>query len=192
MDPTPTRARLLEAAAQVFLEHGFSAASMDLVRQHAGVSNGSLYHHFPTKAQLADALYAGTLREFHSVLMQPVLGRASAQTAVKALVRAYIDWVVANPGLARLLHELRRSGELAEGPGEWEKANAEGFGRLRDWVERKTEAGELRAMPFAAWMAIVFSPCMALTPRWVMQSPPDVPQKMRAALEYAAWAGVAP
>jgi AcrR family transcriptional regulator len=192
MDPSSTRDRLLEAAAQVFLEHGFSAASMDLVRQQAGVSNGSLYHHFPTKAQLADALYADTLRQFHAVLMQPILGRASAQTAVKGLVRSYIDWVVANPGLARLLHELRRSGELAEGPGEWEKANAEGFGRLRDWVERKTEAGELRPMPFAGWMAIVFSPCMALTPRWVKASPPEVPPKMRAALEHAAWAAVAP
>jgi AcrR family transcriptional regulator len=192
MDPTPTRQRLLDAAAQVFLEQGFTAASMDLVRQQAGVSNGSLYHHFPTKAQLADALYADTLRQFHAVLMQPVLGRASAQTAVKGLVRAYIDWVVGHPGLARLLHELKRSGELAGGPGEWEKANTEGFDQLRLWVERKTEAGELRPMPFAAWMAIVFSPCISLTPHWVKLSPPEVPPKMRAALEHAAWAGVSP
>jgi AcrR family transcriptional regulator len=60
MDPSSTKARLLNAATQVFLQHGFNGASMELVRQQAGASNGSLYHHFPTKAQLADALYAYT------------------------------------------------------------------------------------------------------------------------------------
>ena len=40
--PTSTRDRLLEAATKVFLAQGFTAASMDMVRQEAGVSNGSL------------------------------------------------------------------------------------------------------------------------------------------------------
>ena len=87
---------------------------MDLVRQEAGVSNGSLYHHYPTKAQLADALYAHTLRDFHATIMVPISGRASAQTGVKGMVRAYIQWVVDHPERARLLHELRRSGGLAD------------------------------------------------------------------------------
>ena len=68
-DPSSTRSRLLDAAATVFLAHGYAAASMDMVRQAAGVSNGSLYHHFPSKALLADALYAHTLRDFHALRM---------------------------------------------------------------------------------------------------------------------------
>ena len=191
MDPTPTRDRLLQAAAKVFLRHGFSGAAMDLVRQHAGVSNGSLYHHFPTKAQLADALYAHTLREFHAVLMQPIRGRASAQSGIKGLVRTYIDWVCANPEGARLLHELRRNGELAGG-GEWEAVNAEGFAVLREWMEKQVAAGELRAVPFAVFNSIVFAPAITLTPHWVSQAEPKVPPKVRAALEHAAWMGVAP
>ena len=190
MDPLPTRSRLLNAAAQVFLEHGFGAASMDLVRQQAGVSNGSLYHHFPTKAQLADALYAQTLRDFHAVLVQPILGRASAQSGVKGMVRAYVEWVMANPGLARLLHELRRSGDLAGGPGEWEQANAEGFAVLQEWVEHKVDAGEMRPMPFPLWLAVVFSPAISLTPHWVKQ--PEAAAKARSALEHAAWMSVSP
>jgi AcrR family transcriptional regulator len=191
MDPTPTRARLLEAAAKVFLAQGFGNASMDLVRQHAGVSNGSLYHHFPSKAQLADALYAHTLREFHAVLMQPIRGRAAAQSGVKGLVRAYVEWVVANPEGARLLHELRRSGDLAGG-GEWEAVNAEGWGVLREWVRKKSQAGEMRVMPFGVWNSVVFSPAIGLTRHWVRQVPVDVPAKVRVALEHAAWMGVAP
>ena len=190
MDPGSTKERLLAAATQVFLQHGFAAASMDMVRQEAGVSNGSLYHHFPTKAQLADALYAHTLRDFHAALMAPVAGRASAQTGVKGMIRVHIDWVMQNPERARLLQELKRAGGLPAGTGEWALANEDGFGALRDWVEAKVDAGEMRPLPFPVWVAVVFAPTLSLTSFWVTQA--AVPPKVRAALEHAAWMAVAP
>lgn len=190
MDSIPTKARLLDAATRVFLEHGFMAASMDLVRQEAGVSNGSLYHHFPTKALLADALYVHTLRDFHSALLPPIAGRATAQTGVKGLIRAYIQWVVQHPEQARLLHELRRSGDMTGGA-EMGAANADAFGALAQWIAQRVEAGEMRAMPFPVWMALVFSPAISLTPQWVGQPKPAVAPKVQAALEHAAWMAVA-
>ncbi|NPC57594.1 TetR/AcrR family transcriptional regulator [Caenimonas soli] len=192
MDPTSTKAVLLDAAAKVFLQHGFTATSMDMVRQEAGVSNGSLYHHYPTKAALADALYAYTLRDFHSALLPAVAGRASAQTGVKGLVRAYVQWVVDNPERARLLHKLRRVGDMADAASKRNEANAEAFAALSDWMHKKAEAGEMRPMPFAVWMALVFSPALSLTQQWVQQVPPSVPPKVRAALEHGAWMAVAP
>jgi AcrR family transcriptional regulator len=192
MDPDSTKARLLDAAARVFLQHGFTAASMDLVRQEAGVSNGSLYHHFPTKALLADAVYAHTLRDLHAALLVPVSGRAAAQTGVKGLLRVYVDWVVAHPDGARLLHELKRAGEWTTGATELAQANASGFGALQEWASAKAAAGEMRPLPFPVWMAVVFAPALSLTPQWLRQSPPQVPAKVRAALEHAAWMAVAP
>jgi AcrR family transcriptional regulator len=196
-NPASTRERLLEAAATVFLAHGFTAASMDLVRQEAGVSNGSLYHHFPTKAQLADALYAHILRDFHAALLPPITGRAvQAEKGVKGLIRAYIQWVLQNPKSARLLHALRRSGDIsngADGPDEAERnaVNADAFAALTAWIAQRVEAGEMRAMPFHVWMALVFSPALSLTQRWVGQPQPAVAPKVRAALEHAAWMAVA-
>jgi AcrR family transcriptional regulator len=187
---TSTRERLLEAASSVFLAQGFTAASMDMVRLEAGVSNGSLYHHFPTKAQLADALYAHTLRDFHSALMVPLTARATAQAGVKGLIRAYITWVLAHPDRARLLHELRRGGGL-EGGTEWMSANAEVFGKLSEWIDARVATGEMRAMPFPVWLALVCSPALTLTHHWTRQTKPVVTPKVRAALEHAAWMAVA-
>ena len=191
IDAVSTKTKLLDAATQVFLEHGFAAASMDLVRQQAGVSNGSLYHHFPTKALLADALYAHTLRDFHSALLGPITGRATAQSGVKGLIRAYIAWVEQHPDRARLLHELRRTGDMTGGA-EMSVANTEAFGALGQWIATKVAAGEMRALPFPVWMAVVFSPAISLTPHWASQPLPAVPPKVRAALEHAAWVAVAP
>lgn len=185
-----THSRLLDAAAEVFLAHGFSAASMDMVRLRAGVSNGSLYHHFPNKALLADALYARTLRDFHAALQAPITGRATTQSGVKGLIRAYIQWVVQHPEQARLLHELRRNGDNAGGAA-MDAANAQGFSALAAWIDRRVDAGDMRAMPLPVWMALVFAPALSLTPQWVAQAAPAVDAKVRAALEHAAWKAVA-
>ena len=52
-----TRERLLRAAADVFAERGYDGTRVADIATAAGVSNGALYAHFPSKADLlVDAL----------------------------------------------------------------------------------------------------------------------------------------
>lgn len=52
-----TRERLLSAAAEVFAEHGYDGTRVADIAAAAGVSNGALYAHFGSKADLlVDAL----------------------------------------------------------------------------------------------------------------------------------------
>ena len=52
-----TRERLLRAAADVFAEHGFDGTRVAAIAAAAGLSNGALYAHFASKADLlVDAL----------------------------------------------------------------------------------------------------------------------------------------
>jgi AcrR family transcriptional regulator len=50
-DRTP-RARILEAAADLFSQQGIRAVGVDTIVAHAGVAKATLYHHFPTKDDL--------------------------------------------------------------------------------------------------------------------------------------------
>jgi AcrR family transcriptional regulator len=50
-----TRARLLEAAISCLAELGWSATTMSVVAEHAGVSRGAAQHHFPTREALFTA-----------------------------------------------------------------------------------------------------------------------------------------
>lgn len=195
-DPSPgpgsTKAALLEAAKALFLSQGFEATSMDQVRQRAGVSNGSLYHHYPTKNHLARALYEDALRHFHAALLTAIAQEVSAQQGVQAMVATYIAWVHQHPDRARVLHELRHTTAIAGAESDWGSLNAEAVGRLRAWVRQQAEAGRLQALPFPVWMALVFAPVLQLTPQWLKQPRPSVPPKLRAALALAAWRAVAP
>ncbi|POX45967.1 ScbR family autoregulator-binding transcription factor [Streptomyces sp. Ru72] len=51
-----SRRSILEAAAQVFDERGYDAASTNEILARTGLTRGSLYHHFPSKEAIAAAL----------------------------------------------------------------------------------------------------------------------------------------
>ncbi|WP_316523415.1 ScbR family autoregulator-binding transcription factor [Kitasatospora brasiliensis] len=51
-----TRQAVLIAAAEVFDERGYAAATMSEILDRAGVTKGALYFHFPSKEQLALAV----------------------------------------------------------------------------------------------------------------------------------------
>src|SRR6476619_6617165 len=47
-----TRARLVEAAEQIFAEHGFLDARIADIAERAQLSHGSFYHYFDSKEQI--------------------------------------------------------------------------------------------------------------------------------------------
>lgn len=59
---TNRRAALLEAAARQFLANGFAATSMRDIAADAGMQPGSIYYHFPSKADLLVAVHEEGLR----------------------------------------------------------------------------------------------------------------------------------
>lgn len=55
-DPERTRERILDAAQDLILDHGFGATTVDAVTGRAGITKGAFFHHFPSKAELGRAL----------------------------------------------------------------------------------------------------------------------------------------
>jgi AcrR family transcriptional regulator len=49
---TATRARLMGIACELFLDHGYSAVTVQQIADKAGVTKGGLYGHFRSKGQL--------------------------------------------------------------------------------------------------------------------------------------------
>jgi AcrR family transcriptional regulator len=51
-----TRERILAAARELFGERGYEQTSVEAVLEACGVARGALYHHFPSKTALYDAV----------------------------------------------------------------------------------------------------------------------------------------
>src|SRR5437867_10916660 len=58
-----TRARLVDAAATVFAEHGYNASRISDMVRLAGISQGNFYRHFQSKDEILLAVLEGPLDE---------------------------------------------------------------------------------------------------------------------------------
>ncbi|NLY88943.1 MAG: TetR/AcrR family transcriptional regulator [Firmicutes bacterium] len=64
-----TKERILQAAAEVFAEKSFHAATISEITNRAGVAKGTLYWYFPGK----EGLFIGMMEEVFSTLLQRVM-----------------------------------------------------------------------------------------------------------------------
>src|SRR4051794_20221762 len=95
-----TSERIREAAVRRFLVDGYAGLSLQEVRRDAGVSNGSLYHHFAGKADLVAALRVDGMQECQDIVLATLAAAGSAENGVRGTVRRYLCWVEGHRELA--------------------------------------------------------------------------------------------
>jgi TetR/AcrR family transcriptional regulator len=103
-------------AAALQLAHDTSPAQITTtdIALAIGVTQGAVFKHFPTK----DAIWVAAARWVREALMQTVSHAAadavSPVDALAAMFRAHVDFVIAHPGVPRLIfHELQQPADSA-------------------------------------------------------------------------------
>jgi AcrR family transcriptional regulator len=80
------RQRLLDAAVECLVEHGWSGTSTTLVSQRAGVSRGAQLHHFPTKTDLVLAAVEHLAEVRGDELQQAATGLPTGRRRTRAVL----------------------------------------------------------------------------------------------------------
>lgn len=108
---------ILDAAARLFQEHGYSGTTTNKIAELAGVSIGTLYHYVPDKDALLYALAERHIRESAEVLSavaeQLRAERPPLADTVRRLVGAVAELHRRQPEMHRLLFD--RAPRTAEG-----------------------------------------------------------------------------
>ncbi|MFF4102571.1 ScbR family autoregulator-binding transcription factor [Streptomyces sp. NPDC001903] len=141
-----TRETLIRSAAETFDRDGFSVASLTAISSLAGVSNGALHFHFPSKAALANAVEESALTRLLA-LMEDAEGGPEGAAGRDALpagtsrVQLLVDVTHGLAGALRGDPVLRAgfslSGELSRPrPGDLRE-------RWRRWVEETLQLAEV-------------------------------------------------
>ena len=136
-----TRGQLIAIATRIFAERGYEDTSIETVLREAGVSRGSLYHHFPSK----EALFEAVAEEVEtSVGAQTVTAASGAQGSVEALRAGFLAWIrlAGDPVVRRIL--------LIDGPSVlgWERWRAmeeqHALGLIRAVLQIIADEGRVR------------------------------------------------
>jgi AcrR family transcriptional regulator len=92
---------LLDAAAAVFVRTGVDAPVRDIAAE-AGVGMGTIYRHFPTRADLVVAVFRHQLDALAAATATPA--GETPYEALRSWVARFADFLVTKHGLAEALH----------------------------------------------------------------------------------------
>jgi AcrR family transcriptional regulator len=114
--PASTKARILEAAEQVFATKGFEGASTREIASRAGVNISSLHYHWESKETLYFTVFRNVFDKIVTLLrdtLAPVLSRqVRREAAIDLTMRELFDFFADNPNVPKLL--MRRIVENEE------------------------------------------------------------------------------
>ncbi|MFH8337950.1 TetR family transcriptional regulator C-terminal domain-containing protein [Streptomyces sp. AM6-12] len=147
----PTKVLLVEAAAELLWERGYAATSPAMIQKRSRAGQGSMYHHFSGKADLAAAAIRHSAEQLRRAT-QAALG--SGTTALERL-GAFLDMERAPLGGCRVGRLVQDPDVVADD--QLRAPVAEFFAwlhqRIADVLTEGVRDGELRADTDAAAMA---------------------------------------
>lgn len=163
-----TRTRILDAALACFLEAGYEQTTIARIRERSGVSNGTLFHRFPTKEAIADALYVESIASFQQGLWRLLARRPrSLRAAVHGTIAHQIEWIEANVDRARFLYTRGTLEGDSTAIGELQEINRDLADAYQDWLAPLLERGEVRPMSMLLITAVVTGPTHVIARRWL-------------------------
>ena len=130
-----TAQRLVQTARRLFAQHGYAGTSTQMLISQLGITKGALYHHFPSKTALFEAVYLAVEDE-----MGQAIGDASA--------RARTPW-------RQLLAGCECYLEYASHPANQQILRIDGpavLGQQR-WAQIDRQYGYTRLLPFLQELA---------------------------------------
>ena len=136
-----TRGQLIAIARRMFADRGYEDTSIEAVLREAGVSRGSLYHHFASK----EALFEAVAEDVETSVGEQVLAAAGGSEGPVAALRAgFLAWIrlAGDPVVRRIL--------LIDAPSVlgWERWRSmeedHALGLIRAVLEVIAEEGKLR------------------------------------------------
>ncbi|MQA83713.1 MAG: TetR/AcrR family transcriptional regulator [Streptosporangiales bacterium] len=151
------------------------------------MSNGSLFHHFRTKHELAEAVYLHGLEHHQAELLDALVPHLDLRAGIEGVVHRHLSWVESHPQLAAFLL----------GPPDWRAPHESPriaassrafFEAVARWLGARGWAGE---PALGVVVAVWIGPAQEYVRRWLLGGT-EPPTAAAQALAGAAWDALRP
>lgn len=184
-----TRDRLLEAARELFTTAGYHATTTPILAKRAGVAEGTIYRHFPSKQALLNAAYQDTQRWGGAVVREAAKGKGpTVGERLGGIGRSWLEAAERDPARVRLLLGWRHPQDLDE-------PSRAAAGELRQGLEHLIalgkQEGSVRAgvveLWTAVWLTLISFAAEKVASREWTAAHPHALATLDAAWEAIAW-----
>jgi AcrR family transcriptional regulator len=152
-----TRARIAQAALQLFLDEGFERVSMRAIANAVGYSPGALYAYFRDKDEILYALHVEGFARLRRSVSEASAGRTPGERLYR-LGELYLRFAFENPRLYELMFITKRLGDRIRLDEKW-RVGLDNYDRVRGTVRECMDAGviprgDVEAAAFATWAVV--------------------------------------
>ena len=160
-DALRNRERILEVAKAAFTRSG-ADASLDEIAREAGVGPGTLYRHFPTRAELLEAVYRSEMEKL-AAAEQKFAQELPPIEALRAWLLLFVDYIAAKHLIAPALNAL-----VGDPKKVFEASYARMWDAIRALVKRAIKSGDIRKDldPVDLLRALIGVANVATSPDW--------------------------
>jgi AcrR family transcriptional regulator len=152
-----TRERLLATARELFGARGYEHTSIEAVLEASGVARGALYHHFPSKTALYDAVLEQVVAELADEASTAASAGGDALENLRAGARSWIQMAL-DPAVQRI---YLLDPQAVVGWARWRELDERYWlGGLRASFGRLAEEGRV---PSGQERALAYMVCAVLT-----------------------------
>ncbi|HEX7005014.1 MAG TPA: TetR/AcrR family transcriptional regulator [Trueperaceae bacterium] len=150
------RRSILDAAATLFLEHGYERFSLRQVAEEIGYSPTTIYLYFSDKDDLLFHVAMDGFGRFGEELQEACDGASEPLEKLAAIGEAYVEFGLTNPVHYRLMF-MQRGEFLEREPPEGYESVIDSFGILTRTVEECLEAGVIEDGDTLAYAAMIWA-----------------------------------
>jgi AcrR family transcriptional regulator len=177
----PTADRLFVAAAQLFRECGYAAATTREISARLGINKASLYHYISGKEDLLHGICIESLRRVHRDVLEAVSSETEPSERIRRLCQAHLTSMLTDLDMhTTMLLELKsltgtRYEEVREARDLYE-------GLVTTTVAEAQQAGSLRTDIDAKHLTIGLLNMLNWTLTWYKPKGDDSPEMLAASL----------
>lgn len=145
------RNAILAAATRVVASEGLGAATAAIAKE-AGVSNGSLFLYFETKAVLLNELYVVLKSEMGAAAMTGLPARGEIREQVHHMWTQWLAWATTNPEKRRALAQLEVADDITA---ESHHSVSEAQRDMAELLERSRAGGPVQDAPLGFVLTLI-------------------------------------
>lgn len=179
------RRAIMTAAVRIVSSQGLGAPTA-LIAKEAGVSNGSLFTYFETKADLLNQLYVDLKIEMAAVAVGGLPTESNTREQMRHVWSCWLHWAAAYPDKRRTLARLGVSDDVTADSHRIGSRALSGIAKL---VEVSCAEGPMRKAPRGLVMAVLSAVADA-TVDFMVRDPANADAHCTAAFE-AVWRMIA-
>ncbi|MFM5906284.1 MAG: TetR/AcrR family transcriptional regulator [Novosphingobium sp.] len=157
-----TRARIIAAAKELFLEKGFDDTSVAEICRVSGVSNGALFHQFKVKEDIAFEVFSDVRALFWDRIIAALVAEDDPLIGIEAAVKASFAFQRENPGGAAFIKDVTGSKWIERYAADSRIQYDSGVERGLEWAQPHLQAGRLHSTSPDTFITLVSG-----APQWI-------------------------